>query len=172
MRMISEEARTGVLEFLLTAPVGDAAVVTGKFLAASAVMALLWSSGLVYAVVLASVGTPPDWGPVLGGFAGAVCVSCLFCSVGLLASASTGTPLLAAFLAFVVDLVWLLLPLARGATRLGWAHALIDRLDLVAHFQRSFLLGVFDSAHAVFYLAWTGFFVFLAVRRLEMRRWG
>ncbi|MEO0652568.1 MAG: ABC transporter permease, partial [Planctomycetota bacterium] len=35
MRMISEESKSGLLEFLLTAPVGDAAVVFGKYLAAS-----------------------------------------------------------------------------------------------------------------------------------------
>ena len=41
MRMVSEEARDGTLEFLLTAPVSDAAVIVGKFLAATNFKAVL-----------------------------------------------------------------------------------------------------------------------------------
>ena len=44
-------------------------------------------------------------------------------------------------------------------------------LDVVTIFQGSFVLGAFDTAHVVFFLAWTAFFVFLATRLLEARRW-
>jgi len=170
MRMISEESKSGMLEFLLTAPVSDAAVVLGKFLAATTVMAILWSSLLVYALAVQALGTSPDWSAVLGGFAGAIFASALFCGIGMLWSASVSVPLLAAFLAFVSNLVFLLLPFFRSMVP-TWLQGVIVRIDVIGHFKGSFLLGVFDTARLVFFLAWTVFFLFLAVRVVEARRW-
>jgi ABC-2 type transport system permease protein len=169
--MISEEARAGLLEFLLTAPVSDAAVVTGKFLAATTFMALLWSGVLLYGVFLAALGTPPDWGAVLGGWLGAVLCSGLFCGVGILTSAATQMPLLAAFLALVANLTWLLLPAIGSLTEAALVHRLVRTVDVIAHFQKSFLIGVLDTAQVAFFVAWAGLFVFLAVRVVETRRW-
>jgi gliding motility-associated transport system permease protein len=171
MRMISEEARTGILEFLLTAPVSDAAVVVGKFLAATTVMAVLWLCLPAYALLVQALGTAPDWPAVLGGFLGTVLASALFCGIGVLWSAITGTPLLAAFLAFVSNLLFLLLPFFRPLTHAAWLHAVMERVDVIGAFNRSFQLGVLDTARVVFFAAWAAFFVFLAVRVVETRRW-
>jgi ABC-2 type transport system permease protein len=108
---------------------------------------------------------------VLGGLLGTVLTSALFCAIGILWSAVTPTPLLAAFFAFVSNLAFLLLPFLRSLTHSSLLHSLIERVDVVGHFQRSFLMGVLDTAPVVFLLAWTGLFVFLAVRLVEMRRW-
>ena len=35
----------------------------------------------------------------------------------------------------------------------------------------SFLRGSIDSAHAVFFVAWTALFLFFSVRAVETRRW-
>jgi len=174
MRMISEESRTGTLEFLLTAPVSDLAVVAGKLLAATTVMAVLWASGLVYAGTLAWQGQAPDWGPVLTSLLGAVLVSALFCSIGLMASAGTGTPLLAAFLAFVGNVALMSLPFLPALLGLAPEHPTARgaaELDVIAHFQASFLVGVVDTRHLVFFLVWTAFFALVATRLLEARRW-
>jgi ABC-2 type transport system permease protein len=171
MRMLSEEARAGLLEFLLTAPVTDAAVVCGKFLAALTVMAVLWGSMVVYAITVHALGTPPDWAVVLGGLCGMILTSALFCAIGIAWSAVTPTPLLAAFFAFLSSVALLLLPFFRSLTHSRWVLATIDRVDVIGHFQRSFLLGVLDTAPVVFLVTWTGVVVFLAVRLVEMRRW-
>ena len=174
MKMISEESRAGVLEFLLTAPVSDWAVVTGKLLAATAFMAILWSSTLGYGLALAWLGAAPDWPVLLGSYLGAVLVSALFCAIGLVASAGTGTPLLAAFLAFVVNVVVLMLPfLAKlaGAAPDNWRGAFSRRIDVIARVQGSFGLGVIDTSHVLFFVVWTAFCVFLATRLVESRRW-
>lgn len=171
MRMISEESRTGMLEFLLTAPVSDRAVVAGKFLAAASFMAVLWSSKLLYGLLLAGLGTPPDWPPVLGGYLGLVLISSLFCGVGVLASACTGTPLLAAFLGFVVNVLALVLPGQVGHLgRHPWVERLVELVDIPGYFE-PFLGGVIDTASLVFFVAWTLVFLFLATRVVEMRRW-
>ncbi len=170
MRMISEEDRTGMLEFLLTAPVSDASVVTGKFLAALTFMTLFWSSKLVYAVVIAALGVPPDWVPLLGGFLGAVLVSGLFCALGLVASAAFSTPMLAAFMAFVANIVVLFLPLFAGLSESDRIAELALALSVSAHFE-IFLRGVLDSSGIVFFLVWTAVALFVSVRLVEARRW-
>lgn len=174
MRMISEEARAGVLEFLLTAPVADFAVVLGKLLAAVVFMAALLAGVLFHGALLALFGVSPDWAALLLGWLGAVLASALFCALGLVFSAATQTPLLAAFLAFVANVALLTLPLAAdffGSPPGGALRVALRQFDVVLHYQGSFLRGVLDTSHVVFFLAWTAFFAFLATRFLEARRW-
>lgn len=174
MRSISEEAKSGQLEFLLTAPVTDTAVVLGKHLAVSAFMAVMWASVPLYGLVLELLGASPDWGQLAMGYLGAVLCSMLFCAVGMVASALSSTPLLAAFLGFIFNMMLLLLPIAAG-TLGGEVGALLvglgTRLNVFLHLQTSFMRGAFDTADLFFFLAWTGLFLFAAVRLVEARRW-
>ena len=171
MRMISEESRNGLLEFLLTSPVTDAAVVLGKFFAAWAFMSLFWSSNLIYAGTLHMLGGPPDWPPVIGGYMGAVLVSGLFCAIGLFSSSITSSPTLAAFGAMCGSLVVLILPQLVGLLPWTWLHEEVAQVDVMSHFHRSFLAGILDTKVLVFFLVATGFFLFLASRAVEAKRW-
>ena len=174
MRMISEESRGGLLEYLLTAPVSDTAVILGKLCAATSFMAIAWSSVFVFALLTLILGGTPDWGQLLMQWFGAVLVSGLLSAIGLVCSAISGTPLLAAFLAILANLLLFVVPgaarLARGAL-LEPALWLADRVDIQAHYMGSFWTGALDSAHVLFYLVWTAIAVFLAVRLIESRRW-
>ena len=174
MRSISEEASSGQLEFLLTAPVTDTAVVLGKHLAVAAFLAVMWSSVPLCGAVLEWLGSSPDWGQLGMGYFGAVLTGTLFASVGMVASALSSTPLLAAFLGFIFNLGLLLLPF--GAQSLGGTFGGLfvevgERLKILLHLQTSFMRGAFDTADLVFFLAWTGLFLFAAVRLVEARRW-
>lgn len=174
MRMVSEEARSGMLEFLLTAPIRDVSVIVGKALAATCFLALLLSSNLVYALICSGLGATLDWGHILTALFGAVLVSGLFCSIGIVASTLTNTPLLAAFLGFFLNVVMLSMRFLEGALKsfdASTREALMRKVDIVAHFQGSFVRGALDSADIVFFLAWTSVFLFLATRLLEARRW-
>ena len=171
MRMLSEESRTGMLEFLLTAPVSDWAVVLGKFLAALTVMTVLWVATFVYGALVQSLGVGPDWPALAGAFVGAVLVSALFCALGLFVSSCTSTPILAAFLGFLLNVLVLLLPMLVGSLRSDLLVELVEPVDVIRHFQKSFQIGVLDTAVLVFFVAWSGAFLFLAARALEARRW-
>jgi ABC-2 type transport system permease protein len=171
MRMISEEARTGMLEFLQTAPVTDLAVVLGKFLSAWAFMSLFWSALLVYAATIHVLGIDPDWGSVIGGYLGAVSVSGLFCAIGLLCSATTSTPLLAAFFGIVANIVAVQLPRLAALPDLQWLRWTSGQVDLVTSLQRGYLAGVLDSQVVIFFCVWTALFLFMTVRAVEARRW-
>ena len=188
MKLVTEETANGTLEYLRTAPVSDATVVTGKFLAGLVFMAVLWSSLPLYALAIQSQGVTPDWGQVLAIWVGTVLASGLFVALGMVASAATSTPLLGAFLAFTACLWWLLMPWI-GAQLVQQLRPLLvdlfgsfarvedvllgilDRMAVFAHFGRSYFRGVLDSAEVAFFVTWTAFFLFLTTRVLEARRW-
>ena len=167
MRMISEEARSGMLEYLLTAPVRDVSVVVGKLAAATTFMAVLWSVVPVYALVMEWLGTVPkggpDWAP------GATC------AIGLAISATTSLPLAAGFLSLLANVALVLvLPMFSQLGGFGpdhWINSVLAHLNVISQLQGSFMLGVLDSRGVAFFVIWICFFVFLATRRLEVRRW-
>ena len=159
----------------------------GKFLAATGFLAVIWSSSLVYAVSLDLAGGPPDWPAVLGTWFGTILVSGLFVSIGMLAATSTSTPLLAAFLSMVASLMWMAIPFLAArlmdylvpllTSSAEEQAALVERMagvvasmDALRHFSRSFQMGILDSAEVIFFLTWTGFFLFLTARSIEARR--
>jgi len=174
MRMISEESRSGMLEFLLTSPVSDVGVVVGKALAATTFLALLWLTTVGFGLLVQALGAPPDWGQLATQWLGATLISGLFCALGLVFSALSSTPLLAAFLGILANFLVILAPQYVSSVRwLDYAplRGLARRVDVLQHFQGSFLTGALDSAHLVFFLAWTSAALFLAVRVVESRRW-
>jgi ABC-2 type transport system permease protein len=174
MRMISEESRSGMLEFLLTSPVSDAAVVTGKALAATTFFALAFASTFLFALLVAAIGASPDWGRLLAAWIGACLASALFSALGLLASAVFSTPLLAAFFAIFANISLFTLPGLVHSWRgpVGeWLGSVLGQVNVSQHYVNSFPMGAIDSAHVLFFLAWTAAVLFLAVRAVESRRW-
>jgi ABC-2 type transport system permease protein len=143
----------------------------GKFLAAATFLGVMWASIVVYALALARLGIAPDPGVLFGGWVGALLVSGLFCAIGLFASSLTSTPVLSAFAAVLCNLAIVISPtLARVADQ-RWLRNVIERIDVLDHHKNAFMLGVLDSSYVVFFVAWTGLFLFMTVRMLEARRW-
>jgi ABC-2 type transport system permease protein len=171
MRMVSEESRSGILEFLLTAPVSDGAVIVGKALAATTFLSLVWATVLIYGALVHGLGAAPDWGQLAVQWVGATLVCALFSAIGLVASAASGTPLVAAFLAVVASCLAIFGPLAGRSMRHDAARWAIEKVDVMAHFQGSFQTGAIDSAHVVFFAAWILALLFVAVRIIESKRW-
>ena len=173
MGMLAGEYRSGTMEFLLTAPVTDGAVVTGKFLAATTFMSVLWSSYLIYGLTFAALGTPPDWYPLIGAFIGSVLASALFCGIGLLASAAVTHPAPAVLLGFLANVLLLVGPrfLDFASSRGSMLETVLELGDVMGHFHKSFNIGLLDTGPIVFYLASTSLTLFLAARLLESRRW-
>ena len=61
MRLFAEEKKSGTIEMLMTAPVGDAAIVLAKFTAAVFFYLLIISPTVSYVVILKVYGNP-DFG--------------------------------------------------------------------------------------------------------------
>jgi len=94
MRLFSEELSVGSFEVMYTLPVRFSEIVVGKFLAAVLFMAAVLAPTAAYPLVIALLGDL-DWGPVLGGYAGALLLAAAFSAVGLFASALTRNQIIA-----------------------------------------------------------------------------
>jgi ABC-2 type transport system permease protein len=101
MRLFSEEVHVGSLEVLVTLPVTFRDIVLGKYLASVIFIAAVLAPTLFYPVFISFMGSL-DWGPVLGGYAGALLLGGAFCAVGLFASSVTKNQIVAFIVGAVI----------------------------------------------------------------------
>ncbi|MBW1956208.1 MAG: ABC transporter permease subunit [Deltaproteobacteria bacterium] len=154
MRLFSEELSVGSLETLLTLPVRFSDVVMGKFVAAVLFTAAILAPTLAYPVVISLLGDL-DWGPVVGGYAGALLLGASFCAIGLLASALTRNQIIAFILGAVIcfsltvidkmlfffpdSLLGVIAYLGAGTHFENIAKGVIDSRDLLYFFSVTFI---------------------------------
>lgn len=101
MRLFAEELHSGSYEMLLTLPVRLTDLILGKFLAGAAFGAIMLVPTLVYAVSIAFIGQL-DWGPVIGGYLGAVLLGAAFSAIGVFASSLTRNQIVACIVGMVI----------------------------------------------------------------------
>ena len=101
MRLLAEEFNIGSYETLLTLPVGFTDVILGKFLACVAFIAAMLVPTLAYPITVSMLGTL-DWGPVAGGYLGALLLGAAFAAVGLFASSLTRNQIVAFILGMAI----------------------------------------------------------------------
>ena len=131
MRLISEELNIGSDEILLTMPVTVRDVILGKFLASVAMVVAMLVPTIAYPLTVSLMGQL-DWGPVVGGYVGAVFLGAAFSAVGLFASALTRNQIIA----FIIGLA------------ICFMLTLIDKM---LYFLPRSLLGVFAYMGADFH---------------------
>ncbi|MBW1714276.1 MAG: ABC transporter [Deltaproteobacteria bacterium] len=94
MRLFSEELSVGSYEVLLTMPVTIFDIVMGKFLASVVFMVAMLMPTLAYPITVSLLGQL-DWGPVVGGYMGAVLLGGAFSAIGLFVSSLTRNQIIA-----------------------------------------------------------------------------
>jgi ABC-2 type transport system permease protein len=165
MRLFSEELNVGSYEVLLTMPVTFLDVVLGKFLAAVAFVSAMLIPTLAYPVTVSFLGEL-DWGPVVGGYIGAILLGAAFSAIGLFASSLTRNQIIAfiigmaiCFSLTLVDKVLFFLP-----------QSLLGVLEYIGadfHFE-NISKGVIDSRDILYFLSVS--FVSLYGAHLAMRQ--
>ncbi|HBF43532.1 MAG TPA: ABC transporter [Desulfobacteraceae bacterium] len=101
MRLFSEELNVGSYETLFTLPVTFQDVILGKFLAAVVFVAAMLIPTLAYPVTISFLGQL-DWGPVLGGYIGALLLGAAFSAIGLFASSLTRNQIIAFIISMAI----------------------------------------------------------------------
>ncbi len=169
MRLIAEERKTGSLEVLLTAPVTEAQVIAGKFLAALVFYVVLWLPTGLYVLILER-HSDIDLGPVFAGYLGVLLIGFLFLGVGTFASTLTSNHLIAAILAFVGLIALFAVPLVEMLLTSGsFFKTALGYMDLWNHME-DYAMGIVDTRHIVYELSVGLLFLFLATRSLEMQK--
>lgn len=172
MRLLSEENRTGTLEVLLTAPLGETVVVLSKFLAAFCFYLLVWVPLGLYLVSLRVEGGQPfDYRPVIS-FALALAFSgASFVSMGLFFSSLTRSQVGAAIFTFVgMCLLTLIIFLRRGLNESNVWNIVVTHVSYL-ELWNSAMQGRLAVRDLVFQLSAAVFWLFLTVKVLESRKW-
>ena len=168
MRLLSEERKSGSIESLLTAPVSEATVVTGKFVGAWCFFLFLFLPTLVYPFLLSRVSRL-DAGPVLSGYLGIALIGALFISAGTFASALTKNQIVAAILAFAIVLGSFLIGIFRDVLPSTNLRDALSYLNILEHMD-DFSRGIVDTRRLVYVGSTVTFFLFLATRALEVNK--
>ncbi|MBN1271459.1 MAG: ABC transporter permease subunit [Candidatus Aminicenantes bacterium] len=154
MRLFSEEINVGSYEMLLTMPVSFKEIIVGKYLAAVAFVSIMLAPTFFYAVSISFIGKM-DWGPVLGGFLGALLLGAAFCAIGLLASSLTRNQVIAFIVGLVTCFVLTLLVDYSLYLLPGFLSGLtgfFQYLSASHHFQ-NIAKGVVDSRDILYFLS-------------------
>jgi ABC-2 type transport system permease protein len=170
MRLVAEERRSGTIEVLLTSPVSEAQVITGKFVAALLFYIVLWLPTLIYVIILKQYSSI-DLLPVLAGYLGVLLIGFLFLGVGTFTSTLTDNQLVAAIMAFAAMIVLFSIGLVEQLliSSAGLRDALAH-MNLWTHMD-DYAKGIVDTRHVVYELSVGLLFLFLATKSLEVKKW-
>ncbi len=171
MRSISDEFSSGAIETLMTAPVSDMSVVVGKFMGAVVFYLALLATTIPHLIMLSRYAPDLDGSTVITGYLGMMLLGGLFISIGIFASSCTRHQLLAATIATAI-LAVLTFVVDYGAdyASKAWERSVCAYMNIFGHFG-DFTKGIVDTKSIVFFVSGMVFFLFLATKVMESRRW-
>ena len=169
IRLIAEERQAGTLVLLSTSPVREWELVLGKFLAAFAFLGTITLVSF-YLPLLVIVNGKVSLGQVFIGYLGLLLIGGACLAIGVFATSLTRHQLVAAVIGSAITgtmfLFWQLsLVLDPPLSRVFAGLAIHAR-----HFQ-GFQVGILHVRDVVYYLAVTYFFLLLATKTMEVKRW-
>jgi len=175
MRLFALEKYSGTFETLMTAPVGDVAVVLAKFTAALVFFMIMWLPLLGCVVILRYFtrgSNLVEAGALCSIYIGIFLLGCLYMAIGCFASSLTRNQIIAAIISFAIGVTFFLLSFLADQfpLRQTWEMRVLDRISVWRQMQE-FARGVVDTRYVVFYLTATLLFLFLTCRVVESRRW-
>lgn len=150
MKLFAEELNVGSYELLMTLPVRFRDVILGKFFAGVAFCACMLLPTLAYPLTVTLLGDL-DWGPVWGGYTGALLLGAAFTAIGLFASSLTRSQIIAfiigmaiCFCLTLIDKMLIVLP----QNILGF----VAYLGADFHF-RNIAKGIIDTRDIVYFVS-------------------
>ena len=150
MRLVAEERRSGTLENVMTTPVSETAYVLGKYAAAMLFWAFLWAPTVLYVWITRQYGSI-DGGAVLSSYLGILLIGGYYMAVGLLMSALSPTPIIAAAGTFFVLGALFVFGIGEFVLE-GRARELSEYVSVWGHMS-DFSKGIVDTRYIVFDLS-------------------
>lgn len=164
MRVFAEEIKQRTLELLMTSPVSTAEIVLGKFLGQLAFIGVMLLGTLQFPLGLLQWATP-DPGALAGGYLALALVSAAILSLGMLMSSLTSNQIVAALLTFAGSLALVVVSWGSSDPNDWFAQ-----VSLVTH-MNDLLRGAVRLSDVTWYVAFTAFFLFATLQRMESFRW-
>jgi ABC-2 type transport system permease protein len=195
MRSISEEVKTGTIEFLVTKPLTDFQLVLGKFAAAAFLVFVTILPSFIFYLSIQDLAMDPaelqqtvnpdlldqslgklsytarlDNGPIAGAYLGLFALGSIFAAIGILSSAISDNQVVAyvigGFLCFIMYFGFSFTSQLESLTSMNLA---IDRLGLLAHYE-NISLGVLDTRDVIYFLSVLVITIALTKTTLSLKR--
>lgn len=174
MKTFAEEKKLGTVELLLTKPLRDWDIVSGKFLASLALVFFALIPTVVYYVSIYQLGNPPgniDSPGVWGSYIGLFLLGGIFCSIGLLASSLTNNQIVAFILAaFLCFLFYTGFESLSGMVPGGAMALVVKQAGIIYHYE-SLAKGLIDSRDVLYFLSVSAGFLLGTKTILSSRTW-
>lgn len=164
MRLLADEVRHHTIALLRTSPITTAEIVLGKYLGALAAFLGLLAASAALPLSLYAWASP-DPAALLAGYLALTGVGAVVLAIGLLASASTDSPLVALVLTFALVLcLWII----------GWTDpdptSVASQLALSTHVQ-DLLHGALRLSDLSYFSLLVGWCLFATHQRVEAYRY-
>jgi len=172
MRLISDEARMGTLELLLTAPIRDFELVVGKWLGGFLFILTVVAVTLVYPLILNGLVSPGiDQQLVMSSYLGVILVAASFLALGVGISAVFTNQVAAFFVTLSVFVfLWWLIGFPAQVLQ-GSASEIFRYLDMKSHFYDALNVGSIKLADLVYFFSLIALGLFVGTTAVESRRW-
>ncbi len=168
MKIFSEEKLSGTMEFLMTTPTTNTAIVLGKYLGSLIFMTLIIGMTMSYYLIIEIFGQP-DRLAVLSGYLGIWLEAALFIAIGLLASSWTKNQIIAAISSYAI-LFLLYFSVSFIKYFHGTAETLIRYVGVWSHTD-NFIAGLIITTDLVYYLSGIIICIILTRISIENRLW-
>ncbi len=170
MRVFAEEKAAGTIEFLMTTPTSNTAIVLGKYLGALVFFSLLLLITTVYYFLIEYFAQPDRWA-TLAGFFGVWLEGALFIAVGILTSSWTRSQAAAAISSYVIlFLLYFSTSFLPYVPAGGPWEAVVRHLSTSTH-AANFAVGVVAASDIVYDVSGILFCLVLTRISIENRLW-
>jgi ABC-2 type transport system permease protein len=172
MRLLSDEARMGTLELLLTAPIRDFELVVGKWLGAILFILSILAVTLVFPLILhfSLVSPGIDQKLFLSAYLGVILVAAALLALGVGISAIFTNQFAAFFVTFgLFFFLWFMVSLP--ANLLPTGGDVLNYLNMSSHFNDGFNTGSIKLSDIVYYVSLIALGLFMGTTAIEIRRW-
>ena len=173
MRLWSEENKLGTIELLLTLPMKTMHVVIGKYLASFVFYLIALAGTLTIPILLVILGKP-DFGPIIGGYFGAMLLGGFFLAVGIFISSFFSDQIISLIITslscgFLALIGWQYVPMVIDGWIPGLGSFFYNYVGVTRHFN-DIERGVIDVKNIVYFLSFTVLFLYLNSAALERRK--
>lgn len=163
MRLFSEEKSNGTMEFLMTAPITNTAIVVGKYLSVLILFSTMISITFIYFGIVEYFANP-DRLTIVFGYVGVYLDGALFLAIGLMTSSWTRHQTVSGMLS--ISIILLLYFAGSIASYFsGSVEALIKSASTLTHLE-NFVAGSFTINDISYYLS--GILVCLIITRISI----
>ena len=168
MKVFSEEKLTGTMEFLMTSPITNTAIVLGKYLGSLIFFTSIICMTVTYYFIIEYFGQP-DRMSILTGFLGIWLEGSFFLAIGILTSSWTRNQIIAAISSYAI-LFSLYFSISFTNSLSGPMEAVVRYAGTWSHLG-NFAVGLITIADVVYYLS--GIILCLILTRfgIENRLW-